>query len=181
MMKTKSLAVTLALAAGLAAAGAAQADGKIYVGAKLAIADADIGGFDNAYTAGIYGGYNLFGKDAHFAADLAGGTLAVEGEVMMTVSKGDAGPVAGKWDINSFGVYGVYRFPLGEQFYLKGKLGVVRYDIDTSGPYAGSGVETTLAGGVGGGMKIGPGRLEADITTYASDVLTYGVGFHMSF
>lgn len=181
MNKTKSLAVSLALVAGLAAAGAAQADGKIYVGVKLAVADADINGFDTAKTAGIYGGYNLFGKDSHFAADLAGGTLAVEGEVMMTVSKGDAGPAAGKWDINSFGVYGAYRFPIGEQFYLKGRLGVVRYDIDTTLPIPGSGIETTLAGGIGGGMKIGPGRLELDVTTYSSDVLTYGVGFHMSF
>jgi hypothetical protein len=183
MMKTKSLAVSLALVAGLAVAGAAQAEGKIYVGAKLAIADADIGGFDNAYTAGVYGGYNLFGKDSHFAADLAGGTLAVEGEIMMTASKGDA--PAGKWDINSFAAYGVYRFPLGEKFYLKGKLGVVRYDIDsnTLDPIAraATGIETKLAGGIGGGMKIGPGRLEADITTYSSEVLTYGVGFHMSF
>jgi len=179
MMRTKSLAVSLALVAGLAAAGAAQAEGKIYVGAKLAVADADINGFDNAHTAGIYGGYNLFGKDAHFAADLAGGTLAVEGEVMMTASKGDA--PAGKWDINSFGVYGAYRFPLGEQFYLKGRLGVVRYDIDATVINANTGVETTLAGGIGGGMKVGPGRLELDVTTYSSDVLTYGVGFHMSF
>jgi hypothetical protein len=180
MNRTKSLAVSLALVAGLAATGAAQADGKIYVGAKLAVADADINGFDNAYTAGIYGGYNLFGKDSHFAADLAGGTFAVEGEVMMTASKGDAG-LAGKWSINSFAAYGVYRFPLGEQFYLKGKLGVVRYDIDATVNNANTGVETTLAGGIGGGMKIGPGRLELDVTTYSSDVLTYGVGFHMSF
>jgi len=178
-MKSKVLAVSLVLAAGLAATGAAQADGKIYVGAKLAIADADISGFDNAYTAGLYGGYNLFGKDAHYAADLGGGTFAVEGEIMMTAKKGDA--PAGKWDINSFAAYGVYRFPLGDQFYLKGKLGVVRYDIDTTVISPSPGVETTLAGGIGGGMKVGPGRLELDITTYSSDVLTYGVGFHMSF
>ena len=180
MQKAKTLAAILALTTGLGA-GAAQAAGKIYVGAKLAVADADFQGFDNAYTAGVYGGYNLFGKDSHFAADLAGGTFAVEGEVMLTASKGDAGPAARKWDITSFGAYGAYRLPLGEQFYLKGRLGVVRYDIGTSGPSPDSGAETKLAAGIGGGMKIGPGRLEADITTYSSDVLTYGVGFHLSF
>jgi len=179
-MKNRNLVISLALLGSLAVAGAAQAEGKIYVGGKLAVMDADISGFDNAYVGGVYGGYNLLGKDSHFAADLKGGTLAVEGEVLLTLSKGKAG-AAGKWDITNFGAYAAYRHPLTDYFYLKGKLGLVRYDIDTTLASANTGTETKLAAGVGAGWKVGPGRLEAEIATYESDVLVLGAGFHMNF
>jgi hypothetical protein len=178
-MKNRNLIITLALLGSLAIAGAAQAEGKIYVGGKLAVMDADSPGYDNAYVGGVYGGYNMLGKDAQFAADLKGGTLAVEGEALLTLSKGKAG-AAGKWDITNFGVYAAYRHPLTDYFYLKGKMGFVRYDIDTtvgSDPSA----ETKLAAGIGAGWKVGPGRLEAEIATYSSDVLALAVGFHMNF
>ncbi len=176
-MKTTTIAMTLALAAGLAAAGTAQAQGKIYVGAKAGVVQVDNTGFDNAFNAGVYGGYNMLGKDSQFAADLKGGTLAAEGEVTLSVAKGDA-PV-GDWDLTSVGAYAAYRHPLTDYFYLKGKLGVVRYDIDIS---AGSdNTETALAAGIGAGWKVGPGSLEAEITTYESDVLFVSAGFHMNF
>jgi hypothetical protein len=186
MMKTRALAAALLAIAGAVAINAAEAEGKIYVGGKLAIADPDIGPrIDNAYTAGVYGGFNLFGRDAQYAADLGGGTFSAEGELMLTASKGKADP--GKWDITSLGAYGVYRYPLGDKFYLKGRVGLVRYDINTTLPPASTsvasktGVNISAAAGIGGGVKIGPGRIEADITTYESDILTYGVGFHMAF
>jgi len=184
-MKTRALAAALLAIAGAVAVNAAQAEGKIYVGGKLAIADPDFTGFDNAYTAGVYGGFNLFGRDAQYAADLAGGTLAVEGELMLTTAKGKGRDAAtggsGKWDVTSLGAYAAYRYPLGDKFYLKGRMGLVRYDINTNFVSVNSGTELKLAAGVGGGVKVGPGRIEADITTYESDILTYGVGFHMAF
>lgn len=179
-MKTRAFAAAILAIAGAVAVNAAQAEGKIYVGGKLAIADPDFTGFDNAYTAGVYGGFNLFGRDAQYAADLAGGTMSVEGELMLTASKGKAA-AAGKWDITSLGAYAAYRYPLGERFYLKGRVGLVRYDINTTYASVNSGTELKRAAGVGGGVKVGPGRIEADITTYESDILTYGVGFHMAF
>lgn len=179
-MKTRAFAAAILAIAGAVAVNAAQAEGKIYVGGKLAIADPDFTGFDNAYTAGVYGGFNVFGRDAQYAADLAGGTLAVEGELMLTTAKGKAA-AAGKWDITSVGAYAAYRYPLGERFYLKGRMGLVRYDINTTYASVNSGTELKLAAGIGGGVKVGPGRIEADITTYESDILTYGVGFHMAF
>src|SRR3990172_6203571 len=147
-MQTRNLIISLALLGGLAVAGTAQAEGKIYVGGKLGVVDADIAGFDNAYAGGVYGGYSLLGKNAHFAADLKGGTLAVEGEVLLTLSKGKAA-AAGKWDITSFGAYAAYRHPITDYFYLKGKLGLVRYDLDTSVGSVNSGTETALAAGIG--------------------------------
>jgi hypothetical protein len=171
--------MTLALAAGLAAAGTAQAEGKIYVGAKVGVVQADAAGFDDAYNASVYGGYNLLGKNSHFAADLKGGTLAVEGEVSLSVVKGDA--TIGEWDLTSLGVYAAYRHPLTDYFYLKGKLGLVRYDIDTTAPSTSSGTETALAAGIGAGWKVGPGSIEAEITTYESDILVVSAGFQMNF
>ena len=178
-MKNRNLILSLALLGSLTAAGAAHAQGKIYIGAKVGLVEADLAGFDNAFNAGVYGGYNLLGKNSHFAADLSGGTLAVEGEVTLSVAKGDA-PV-GEWDLTSVGAYAAYRHPLTDYFYLKGKLGLVRYDIDTTVASANSGTETALAAGIGAGWKVGPGSLEVEITAYESDVRMLSAGFHMSF
>jgi len=178
-MKNRNLIISLALLGSLTAVGTAQAAGKIYVGAKAGVVQADAPGFDNAFNAGVYGGYNMLGKDSHFAADLNGGTLAVEGEVTLSVAKGDA-PV-GEWDLTSVGAYAAYRHPLTDYFYLKGKLGLVRYDLDTTVASTSSGTETALAAGIGAGWKVGPGNIEAEITTYESDVLFVSAGFHMSF
>lgn len=178
-MKLKTLAVSLVLATGLGIAGAAQADGKIYVGAKVGPADTDITGAssDYAHVIGVYGGYIMLGKNGHYAADLKGGNLAIEGEMLVTLLKGDAG--AGKWDMNSLGVFGAYRHPFTDTFYVKGKAGLVRYDVDTTAGTADSG--TSLAIGAGAGWKIGPGSLEVELTSYEGNVLLVTGGFHMSF
>lgn len=178
-MKNRNLVITLALLASLTAAGAAQAAGKIYIGAKGGIVQADNSGFDDTFNVGVYGGYNMLGKDSQFAADLSGGTLAVEGEVTLSVTKGDA--PTGEWDLTSFGVYAAYRHPLTDNFYLKGKLGLVHYDLDTTVAVSNSGTNNALAAGIGAGWKVGPGSLEAEITTYESDVLFVSAGFHMNF
>jgi len=185
-MKTKTILVASVLLSGLAAGGSALAAGnapaKMYLGAKAGLMDADISGFDSALAAGIYGGYNMLGKDAHYAADLKGGVLAIEGEIDMTLSKGDAG-AAGDWDITSFGVYAAYRQPLSEAFYLKAKFGFVSYDIGTTGPSTSSdtGGNTSMAMGLGAGWNVGPGSLELEFTTYNSNVVFTSLGFHMSF
>jgi hypothetical protein len=172
-MKNRNLIISLALLGSLTVAGAAQAEGKIYVGAKVDVVQSDIAGYDDAMSVGVYGGYNLLGKDSHFAADLKGGTLAVEGEAIMTIVKGDAPGLVGDWDITSLGIFAAYRHPLTDNFYLKGRVGLVSYDI--------TGNESALAAGIGAGWKVGPGRLEAEVTTYEGDVLLIGAGFHMNF
>jgi hypothetical protein len=181
-MKTTTIAITLALAAGLAAAGTAQAAGKIYIGGKVGVVAADSGNpnvsLDPAIAVGVYGGFNLLGKDSQFAANLNGGTLAVEGEAMLTAVKGDAG-LAGDWDITNIGVFAAYRHPLTDYFYLKGKAGVVHYEIETDF-YQGD-KEDTVALGIGAGWKVGPGSLEAELVTYGNDVQMLSAGFHMNF
>ncbi len=183
-MKTKTLAAAVLLTAGLAAAGAAQAAGKIYVGGKIGLLDVDPQdcpgcSFDPAFNVGAYGGYNMLGKDAHWDADLAGGTLAVEGEATLTAIKGDSN-ILGDWDMTSIAAYAAYRHPMTDAFYLKGKLGVARYKIETDFG-ASLGTETDLAAGIGAGWSVGPGSIEAEITTYEGDILFVTAGFHMNF
>jgi hypothetical protein len=179
-MKTRALAVSLTLIASLAAAGAAAAEGKIYLGVVAGGVDASFPGFDNAANAGVYGGYNLLGKDAHFAADLRGGTLAAEGQVTMSGVKGDTSG-SGKWDMTSVAAYAAYRHPLTDSFYLKGKLGLARYDINTALPSVYAGAQTAFSAGIGAGVKVGPGRAELEVTSHEGDVLFVSAGFHMAF
>jgi hypothetical protein len=188
MKKTQKILVTLALLGGLAASGsafAAGSDGKIYVGVKTGFMGADISGFSDAFVAGVYGGYNMLGKDAHYAADLKGGVLAVEGDINMTLSKGGAG-VAGDWDITNYGVYAAYRQPLSPAFYLKAKFGLAHYTIDTTLPPSAAqagdvGGNNSLALGLGAGWNVGPGSLELEFTSYESNVTYTSIGFHMNF
>jgi hypothetical protein len=181
-MTVKISAVRLVLLAILFSVGSVHAAGKFYIGAKVAVADADIPAFDRTHLAGIYGGYNLVGKDSHFQQDFNGGTLAVEGEALATIRKGDAG-ASGDWNMTSFAVFAAYRHPLTDYLYLKGRAGLVRYDIDVDVPPgpAGTGTETGVAAGLGAGLVTGPGRLEVEFTTYEGDVNLLSVGFHMSF
>ncbi len=114
-----------------------------------------------------------------------GGTLAAEGQVTLSVVKGDTRTL-GDWDITSFGVYAAYRHPLTDYFYLKGKLGIVSYDINTDfAPAPGSSIdtgrETALSAGIGAGWKIGPGHVEVEVTTHQGDVLFVSGGFHINF
>ena len=179
-MKTKALTTALVLAAGLAATGAAQAAGKIYIGGVAGMVDYDAPGFDRAINAGVYGGYNLLGRDSHWAADLKGGALAVEGQVTLSLAKGDAG-LAGDWDMTSVAVYAAYRHAFTDYFYAKAKLGVVNYEIDTDLPSIYSDKQTGLAAGIGAGFKVGPGNIEVEVSTFESDLLFISGGFHISF
>ena len=179
-MKNRNLMISLALLGSLTLASTAQAAGKFYIGGKAGIVQADYAGFDEAINGGVYGGYNMLGKDSLFAADLRGGTLAIEGEITTTLKEGDT-DFSGDWSMTSIGAYGAYRHLLSDFFYLKGKLGLVRYEIDTSRYNVNSGTETQLAAGIGAGWKVGPGNIEVELTTYEGDILFLSGGFHMSF
>lgn len=183
-MKNKTFAVMLALAAGLAAAGTAQAEGKIYVGVKGGLMMANYSGFNDAANLGIYGGFNLLGKDAQYAADLAGGTLAVEGELSMSAAKGkliNEFGASGKWDNTSIAAYAAYRYPMSESFYLKGKVGLAVDNLSTTVSSAHDKSTTKLAIGAGGGWKMGPGALEVEVATHEGDVTFLSAGFHVTF
>lgn len=179
-MKTHRILLTLAVLGSLIAGGAAHAAGKIYIGAKLGVLEPDQSGFDRALNTGVYGGYALLGKDAHFAADLRGGTLSAEGEATLTVVDGDA-PAGGEWDATVYGLYAAYRHPLTDYLYLKGKAGMARYNLSTNAPRPGFKSEAALSLGFGAGWKVGPGSFEVDLSALGSDFVSVSAGFHMSF
>jgi len=182
-MNIKTFLATAALIAGLALGVTAQAAGKdqhIYLGAKTGFMDADYSGFDPALAIGVYGGFDLLGKDSQIAANLGGGRLAIEGELNVTAIDGDAGAY-GNWSVMTLGVYGAYLYPLTETVTLKGKAGIAHqnFKVDSSGSGA-KDTDTGLALGLGAGFKLGPGSLDAEVTLM--DKLNYwSVGYNWRF
>ena len=180
-MNLKQTFAATAILVGLGMGSSAMAaDQHIYLGGKVGFMDADVNGFDPALAIGVYGGYNLLGKDSAIAANLGGGRLAVEGELNVTALDGDAGPY-GDWSVMTLGVYGAYLYPLTPSVTLKGKAGIVRQDIDVdSGGSGAKDKDTSPAVGLGAGFKMGPGMLDVELTLM-NDMNYWSVGYHWNF
>lgn len=179
-MNIKNTLAALTIVVGLVAGASAHAAGNVYLGGKAGFMDPGYGGFDPALAIGVYGGYNLLGKDAGIAANLGGGRLAIEGELNFTLLDGDAGAY-GDWSVTTLGAYAAYIYPLTESISFKGKAGIVRQDIDVD--RSGSGAkndDTGLALGVGAGFKLGGGTLDVEVTLM--DEMNYwSVGYNWRF
>jgi len=178
-MNKKAFALACGVASLLAVGAPAQAAGKVYVGAAIGMMDYNESGYDPGISAGFYGGYNLLGRDAHWNADLAGGSLAAEAQITLTASKGDA--PSGEWDVNTIAVYAAYRHPFTNMFYGKAKLGIAQTDLEVKNLPSESDKQTGLSAGIGGGFKVGPGAIEIEIANHNSDFLFFSAGFHLNF
>lgn len=144
---------------------AAQADG-LYGGVKLGLMLPSISGFDNATNGGLVLGY------------ATSRNAAIEGEITTSVADGDANvPMpGGKWDLNTYALYGAYRF--GGDLYGKAKLGVVYEDPSDSGSLLEA--DSGLSVGVGGGYLLSRRTcVELEYTVVDQDVnfLSLGVNF----
>lgn len=148
----------------------------VYLGVKGGLMDNDAPGTDYAVNIGAYGGYNLLGEGARFPQNLGGGTLSVEGEFTVTALKGDT-RYYGDWNIMTLAGYAAYRFPLQNQFYLKGKAGVRWQDVDTDGPVGWNGSDTGASVGLGAGWKLSKGNIEAEVTLVESDITFVSLGY----
>lgn len=174
-----------------AASPKAAMSGLGYFGGKAGFMMPDASGFDDAVNVGVYGGYNLLGKGALNPADLGGGTLAIEGELTLSLLDGDftvtippLGTVSGDWDLTTLGVYAAYRYPLSDTFFVKGKAGLVRGKLDVSAAgVPGRGTDTDISLGGGLGWKVGQGILEVELTLIEthSDFKFLSVGYFWSF
>jgi len=178
-MNTRILAMACGVATLLAAMAPAQAAGKMYAGAVVGMMDYNKSGYDPGINAGFYGGYNVLGKDSHWHADLAGGSLAVEGQVTLTVSNGDA-PIS-DWDVTTVGLYAAYRHSFTDWFYGKAKLGIANTDFEAKQVVGASDNQAGLSAGIAAGFKVGPGNIEVEITSHNSDFLFVSGGFHIAF
>lgn len=190
MMQKSTLAVAAACL--LSVATAAPAAGLVpetqsaaphfYVGGKAGFMDLDNEGnasFDPAVNVGVYGGYNFLGEQSRFGKDLGGGTFSAEGEFTFTLLDGDVdvGSFSGDWDVLTFAGYGVYRIPVAQSAYLKGRAGLRWIDVDTSPNTSGTGSDSGLTFGIGAGFGLGSGILETELTVVESDLLFLSVGY----
>jgi hypothetical protein len=183
-MKTKHTLLAITLLGAAASMSVAHAAGPttgaagsfVYLGIKGGVISNDAPGTDNALNIGVYGGYNLLGDGARTPKNLGGGTLSLEGDFTVTAIKGDAG-IYGDWNIMTLAGYAAYRFPLQNNFYLKGKAGARWIDIDTDVPVSWSGTDTGGTFGIGGGMKLANGTLEAELTIVENDITFLSIGY----
>lgn len=152
---------------------AAQAE-NYYVGVKAGSMLTRLDGFDNSANAGVNLGY-AFG-DYNNAP-------AIEVEYTGSLSDGDVniGGAKGKWKVDTFALYGAYRF--GGDFYGKVKLGYLNERATASGPGGTfSGTDNGASIGIGAGWKLAPQMaIEAEYTRIESDVDFLSIGLNYLF
>ena len=100
--------------------------------------------------------------------------------------KNPAGEVYEKGDyrIVTLAGYGVYRLPVTDAAYLKGKLGLLYESVKRSGELISDKTSTGfgLAGGVGAGMRIAQSfTLEGEITGIDKNIVFFSLGLHYAF
>lgn len=148
--------------------------GQAYVGAKLGLLDTDVANKKTA-TYGVYGGYNF------------DQTVGVEAEYLKTATKSyDQDAQRHEYDAKSLGVYGTYRYHLpNTAIYLKGRLGMTKTEVESRGvSVAGTHTsdKTSLAGGVGAGIKLTQNiGVEAGYNYLNADTKVLGVGAYFAF
>jgi opacity protein-like surface antigen len=172
-----SVAIMLVFAGSVAA--------QMYLGAKTGMMMIDVEGVDNIIPIGAFGGYEFMPN------------MAIEGEFNYRVSGGD-------WDYGfmdaiakteyklwTLAGYFVYRYPLNEMLYLKGKAGVLYENVTAEGSvsipgvgtlsYDASGTDTGLSVGGGLGMNLNEQFSgEVEFAIIESDVNYFSVGLRMN-
>lgn len=178
-MRGNPLLTTVGLVLGLAAGSVCAQQGETrggfvdYLTGQLAISDVD--GFDNGLSLVVTGGKEM--------RDIEG--LAIEGELTTTISKPEADVLGVTADISYWTLagYGVYSFPVTNQFAVRGRLGVLyeNLDIETS---AGGDTddELGLSFGVGATFELSP-RLNAiaEYTRIEEDINHLSAGVQWKF
>lgn len=166
------------------AAASQAADMQPYYGVKAGLMMPDTSGFDDALNVGVVVGVPV--TELKRPNSGIAGTISVEGELTLTLIKGDVnisvppfGRFDGEWDVWTLGGFGVYRSPVNNNLYFKGKVGLVHSDVDVSVSGAsGSGSDTDLALGIGLGYKLsGRSNLEFELTLL-DDIDFLSVAYH---
>ncbi|MDH3689821.1 MAG: porin family protein [Gammaproteobacteria bacterium] len=132
------------------------ADG-FYIGAVGGIMDNDRSGFDDAINAGVTLGYEFLGVGI--------GDIAVEGTYTATINDADAPRGQGDWEIDTLGVYGVFRS--AGPVYFKAKGGLVSADISVG---RSSDDDTEFSAGLGFGFSVGIAQFELEYTNVDDNV-----------
>jgi opacity protein-like surface antigen len=138
---------------------------KPYFGIEAGLMMPDASNFDDAVNIGGIIGVPIAALQPDASGDITG-SIALEGELTVTLIEGDIDFTSADWDVWTLGGYGVYRSPSSNNLYFKGKVGVVHSDVDvSSGSFSASDSDTDPAIGVGLGIKMGASsKLEFEFT-----------------
>ena len=176
-MKTTLKIVVLML---VACSSNAQADrGDQYVLGKLGFMSVKLHGADTLGSIGVLYGYGLTPAvtlESELNLGLFGGKYEQKNSAGAVFEEGD-------YRIWTLAGYGVYRFPLTDVAYLKGKLGLLYENVKRSGQLSDKTSKGFgLAGGVGAGTRIADTlTLEGEITSIDKDIVFFSVGLHYAF
>ena len=154
--------------------GAAWADrGDQYLIAKLGVMQVDLNNADPLFSVGAYYGYGLMRNvslEAEANFGFLGGKFAAPNPAN-----------SGEYNIWTLAGYGVYRLPITEVFYGKGKLGLLYENVENTGVDK-TATDFGLAGGLGAGYVVGERMtLEAEATVIDQDIIFWSLGVHYSF
>lgn len=164
-MKVHSLLLAFLLGLASVTAVAQEGDG-LYYGIKGGFMDSDQGQLDTAFNLGALLGYNIPGVRQ------LPGLVGIEGEFTLSAIKGDVSG-GGDWDVQTLAGYGVYRS--GGPLYFKGKAGIAHQRINIEG-VPGDQKDTSFSFGIGGGLKMGEGRVEVEYN-WLEDLNFISVGY----
>ena len=152
--------------------------GDQYVLGKLGVMSVKLNNADTLGSIGLLYGYGLTPKvsiESELNLGLLGGKYEQKNSEGV-FEKGD-------YRIWTLAGYGVYRFPLTDVAYLKGKLGLLYENVKRSGQLSDKTSKGFgLAGGVGAGTRIADTlTLEGEITSIDKDIVFFSVGLHYAF
>lgn len=154
--------------------------GDQYVLGKFGFMSVDLNDADPLFSLGALYGYGITPEitvEGELNLGLIGGEYKQKNAQGQTFEKGD-------YRIWTLAGYGVYRFPLSDVAYLKGKLGLLYENVKRSGDLIGGDTSNGfgLAGGIGAGTQVIKGlTAEAEITGIDQDIIFYSLGLHYAF
>ena len=163
-------------------ANSAWADrGDQFLLAKVGFMSVDLNNADLLYSVGALYGYGItpdITAEAEVNLGLLGGAYKRKDSAGTVLESGD-------YRVSTLAGYGVYRLPVTESVYLKGKLGLLYENVARSSDLS-QGAKTArdfgVAGGVGAGARIANAfTLELEITGIDADILFYSAGLHYVF
>lgn len=145
--------------------GLAYADrGDQFLIPKVGFMSIDLSNADPLYSIGVMYGYGITPE------------VTVEGEVNLGISGGKSD--LGDYDIWTVAGYGVYRHPISDTAYLKGKLGLLHENVKVQ---SASASDSGFAGGFGFGFKIAKTLIELEATIIDKDIIFYSAGLNYAF
>jgi hypothetical protein len=162
--------------------GVAKAErGDQYLLPKVGAMVIDLNEADPLLSAGIMYGLGLTNRislEAEVNYGFSGGEYDVRGDAEGTVAE------SGDYRIWTAAGYGVYRWPIVETVYLKGKLGALYENVVRSSDFRAERTDDDFgaAGGVGIGFFMWRKfTLELEATVIDQDIIFYSVGTHIKF